>query len=109
MRLWFKILLLGVAFSGFAFCDAIKPSELSKGGSVARDQQLSEIRDIMRGGRGGYLDIGFHYLPFRTQTPLQTEYGTHDGYAFRHHAAVFGSGEVAPDKHLGMLLWLERS
>ncbi len=109
MRLWFKILLLGVAFSGFAFADAIKPSELSKGGSVARDQQLSEIRDIMRGGRGGYLDIGFHYLPFRTQTPLQTEYGTHDGYAFRHHAAVFGSGEVAPDKHLGMLLWLERS
>ena len=109
MRLLSKILLLGVALSGFVFADAINPSDLSKGGAVARDQQLSEIRDIMRGGRGGYLDIGFHYLPFRTQTPLQSEYGKHDGYAFRHHAAVFGSGEVAPDKHLGMLLWLERS
>ena len=106
MRLLSKILLLGVALSGFVFADAINPSDLSKGGAVARDQQLSEIRDIMRGGRGGYLDIGFHYLPFRTQTPLQSEYGKHDGYAFRHHAAVFGSGEVAPDKHLGMLLWL---
>ena len=33
--------------------DAISSDALAKGGSVTRDQQLREIRDIMRGGRGG--------------------------------------------------------
>ncbi len=109
MRFLSKILLIGLSLSGIVLADAIKPSGLSMGGAVARDLQLSEIRDIMRGGRGGYWDLGLLYLPFRTQTPLLSEYGEHEGFAFRHHLAAFGSGEVAPDKHLGMLLWYERS
>ena len=76
---------------------------------MTRDQQLREIRDIMRGGRGGYIDLGFNYLPFRTQTPLESPYGEHEGYAFKHHFAGFGSGEVTKNNHLGFLLWFERS
>ena len=89
--------------------DAIPASALATGGAVTRDQQLREIRDIMRGGRGGYIDLGFNYLPFRTQTPLESPYGEHEGYAFKHHFAGFGSGEVTKNNHLGFLLWFERS
>lgn len=96
-------------FAGVALADAIPASALAAGGAVTRDQQLREIRDIMRGGRGGYIDLGFNYLPFRTQTPLESPYGEHEGYAFKHHFAGFGSGEVTKNNHLGFLLWFERS
>lgn len=104
-----RFLLILFALAGFALADGIMAEDLSVGGGVSRDRQLTEIRDIMRGGRGGYIDLGFYYLPMRTQTPLLSEYGKHLGYAFKHHLAGFGSSEVAPKKYLGMLLWFERS
>lgn len=100
--------LLSLAAS-FSIADAIPAGALSAGASQTRDQQLREIRDVMRGGRGGFLDVGFNYLPLSSQTPLESPYGEHDGFAFRHHFAGFGSGEVAKHSQLGALLWFERS
>lgn len=100
--------LLSLAAS-FSIADAIPAGALSAGASQTRDQQLREIRDVMRGGRGGFLDVGFNYLPLPSQTPLESPYGEHDGFAFRHHFAGFGSGEVAKHTQLGTLLWFERS
>lgn len=100
--------LLSLAAS-FSIADAIPAGALSAGASQTRDQQLREIRDVMRGGRGGFLDVGFNYLPLPSQTPLESPYGEHDGFAFRHHFAGFGSGEVAKHTQLGALLWFERS
>lgn len=89
--------------------DAVSPEALAVGGATMRDNQLSEIRDVLRGGRGGYIDFGFNYLPSVTQTPLKSEFGEHDGFAFRHHLAGFGSGDLTKNDHLGLLLWFERS
>lgn len=100
--------LLSIA-TGLALADAIPTGALSAGSAQTRDQQLREIRDVMRGGRGGFLDVGFNYLPLPSQTPLESPYGEHDGFAFRHHFAGFGSGEVARYSQLGALLWFERS
>lgn len=94
---------------GSAFADAVSADALASGGSQIRDNQLREIRDILRGGRGGYIDFGFNYIPVVTQTPLKSEYGVHDGFAFRHHVAGFGAGEVTKNNYLGALLWFERS
>lgn len=95
--------------AGVAFADAVSMNALANGGAVMRDNQLREIRDVLRGGRGGYVDIGLNYMPLPSQTPLKSQFGEHDGFAFRHHAAAFGTGEISPSKHLGVLLWLERS
>lgn len=102
----FACLLL---LSGPALADAVSVDALASGGATMRDNQLREIRDVLRGGRGGYVDLGFNYIPVVTQTPLKSEYGEHDGFAFRHHMAGFAAGEVKKNHYLGFLLWLERS
>ena len=109
MKLIYRALFILLAMAVVAFADGIKPDALAKDGAVTRDRHLSEIRDVMRGGRGGYIDFGFYYLPSRAQTPLLSEYGEHKGFLFNHHFAGFGSGEVAPHKYMGALLWFDRS
>lgn len=105
-----KYLVLTVfCLVGTSFADAVSVDALSNGDLVVRDNQLKEIRDILRGGRGGYVNFGFNYTPFSTQLPLESPYGEHDGFAFRHHFAGFGSGEITRGNHLGFLLWFERS
>lgn len=95
--------------AGQALADAVSIDALAVGGATMRDNQLGEIRDVLRGGRGGYLDFGFNYMPLVSQTPLKSEYGEHDGFAFRHHMAGFGAGEISKNNYLGFLLWFERS
>ena len=109
MQFVLKSFLILLVLVGFAFADGIEPSALAKDGAVTRDRHLTEIRDIMRGGRGGFVDLGFYYLPMRTQTPLQSPYGEHQGYAYNHHFAGYGAGDVARGKQLGALLWFDRS
>lgn len=105
-----KTLLSLVAVSAVsALADAVSVDALANGGAVTRDYQLREIRDVLRGGRGGYVNFGFNYMPLVSQTPLETEYGEHDGFAFRHYLAGFGAGEIKKHNYLGLLLWLERS
>ena len=109
MQFVLKSVLLSLVLVGFAIADGVKPEALAKDGAVTRDRHLTEIRDIMRGGRGGYIDFGFYYTPTREQLPLESQYGEHKGYAFNHHFAGFGAGEVAKYRHMGALLWFDRS
>lgn len=106
----FKIvgtLLLGASLT---FADSIRADALSRDGAVTRNRQLSEISDVLLGGLGAYLDFGFYYTPFADQLPLNSQYGDHDGFAFRQHFGVFfDATEFAPGKHLGVSLWLDRS
>ena len=109
MQFVLKSALISLVLVGVALADGIKPEALAKDGAVTRDRHLTEIRDIMRGGRGGYIDFGFYYTPSREQLPLESLYGEHDGFAFNHHFAGFGAGEVAKNRHMGALLWFDRS
>lgn len=109
MQFVLKSVLISLVLVGAALADGIKPEALAKDGAVTRDRHLTEIRDIMRGGRGGYIDFGFYYTPSPDQLPLESEYGEHDGFAFNQHFAGFGAGEVAKGRHMGALLWFDRS
>lgn len=101
------LLLLGASLT---FADGIRTGNLSRDGAVTRDRQLSEISDVLLGGRGAYLDFGFYYTPFSDQLPLKSQFGSHEGFAFRQHFGVFfDATEFAPGKHLGMALWFDRS
>ena len=109
MQFVLKSALITLTLVGVALADGIKPYALAKDGAVTRDRHLSEISDIMRGGRGGYIDLGFYYTPSREQLTLESQYGEHEGFAFNHHFAAFGAGEVAKGRHMGALLWFDRS
>lgn len=104
-----RLFVVLFALVSFAIADGISPAALSANGAVTRDRHLSEIGELMRGGRGGFIDLGFYYLPSSHQIPLESEYGEHDGFAFNHHFAGFGAGEVAKGRHMGALLWYDRS
>ncbi|MCF0223687.1 MAG: hypothetical protein HUK20_05410 [Fibrobacter sp.] len=93
----------------YVIADGITPEVLSAGGAVARDRALNEIRQVMLGGRGGYLDLGFYYTPLATQLPLRSEYGLHDGFATWQHVSGFMSGELNKNLQGGFLLWFDRS
>lgn len=109
MQFVLKSALITLTLVGVALADGIKPYALANDGAVTRDRHLSEISDIMRGGRGGYIDLGFYYTPSREQLTLESQYGEHEGFAFNHHFAAFGAGEVAKGRHMGALLWFDRS
>lgn len=105
-----RALFLFVLFlAAICFADGLIPSKVSAGGSVTRDRQLQEIEKVLRGGRGGYIGLGTYFLPTPHQLPLSTEYGEHDGFAFRQRFAGFGAGEISKNLHMGALLWFDRS
>ena len=62
MQFVLKSALIALTLVGVALADGIKPYALANDGAVTRDRHLSEISDIMRGGRGGYIDLGFYYI-----------------------------------------------
>lgn len=103
---FFLTLLVGTIA---CYADGVTPDALSKNGAVTRDRHLMEISDVLLAGRGGYIDFGLYYTPFASQHPLKSQYGEHDGFAFRHHLGAFAAGEVAPQKYMGALLWFDRS
>lgn len=105
----FYTLVLTLAMATWSLADPITTEALSAGGAVTRDRHLKEISDVMRGGRGGYFDIGLYYIPAPDQLPLKSKYGEHEGFAFRQHAAAFATANVAKHLHLGALAWIDRS
>lgn len=110
MRKIFKCLLLLLSMvAGSAFADAVPVNAISTAGSQIRDRQLREIRDVLRGGRGWYFDMGTNYFPLSSQTPLESKFGEHDGFVSRQHFAAFGAGNISPDGFLGFMLWFDRS
>jgi len=64
---------------------------------------------VMRGGRGGFFDIGYTYTPSSEQLQLNSKYGIHDGFAFRHHYGIYGSWVLDSISHLGFLTWFDRA
>ena len=80
-----KILFLLAMAAGIAFADPIPTEALTQSGLTMRDRQLRDIGLVMRGGRGGFFDIGYTYTPSSEQLQLKSKYGVHDGFAFRHH------------------------
>lgn len=105
----FRALILSLALVSVSFADRISTDAISKGGEVTRDRHLKEIGEVLRGGRGGYFGFGMYYTPLVDQLPLQSEYGKHDGFAFRHHISAFGAMEYSKNVFLGALLWLDRA
>jgi len=105
----FYTLVLTLTMATLSLADPITTDALSAGGAVTRDRHLKEISDVMRGGRGGYFDIGLYYTPAPDQLPLKSMYGEHEGFAFRQHAAAFATANVAEHLHLGALAWIDRS
>ena len=104
-----KILLLLTFAAGAVFADPIPTEALTQGGLVMRDRQLRDIGLVMRGGRGGFIDIGYTYTPSSGQLQLKSKYGVHDGFAFRHHYGIFGSWVLDSISHFGFLTWFDRS
>ena len=104
-----KIFLLLALVSVVAFADPIPTEALTQGGLVMRDRQLRDIGLVMRGGRGGFVDIGYTYTPSSEQLQLRSQYGVHNGYAFRHHYGIFGSWVLDSISHFGFLTWFDRA
>ena len=104
-----KILLLLTIAAGVVFADPIPTEALTQGGLVMRDRQLRDIGLVMRGGRGGFIDVGYTYTPSSEQLQLKSKYGVHDGFAFRHHYGIYGSWVLDSISHLGFLTWFDRS
>lgn len=104
-----KLFFLLALAAGVAFADPIPAEALTQGGLQMRDRQLQDIGLVMRGGRGGYIDIGYTYTPSSEQLQLKSKYGVHDGFAFRHHYGIFGSWVLDSISHLGFLTWYERA
>ena len=104
-----KIFLLLAMAAGVAFADPIPTEALTQSGLVMRDRQLRDIGLVMRGGRGGFIDIGYTYTPSSEQLQLKSKYGVHDGFAFRHHYGIFGSWVLDSISHLGFLTWFDRA
>ena len=109
MRNFFKVVLLLAVVAGVAFADPIPTEDLTQGGLVMRDRQLRDIGLVMRGGRGGFIDIGYTFTPSSEQLQLKSKYGVHDGFAFRHHYGIFGSWVLDSNSHLGFLTWFDRA
>lgn len=104
-----SVLLFTLALATWSFADRITLEALSNGGADTRDRHLNEIGEVMRGGTGGYLGVGVYYTPLDDQLPLESRYGTHDGFAFRQRFAAFGAAEYKKNIVLGALLWFDRS
>lgn len=105
----FSTLILSLVMATVSFADPVTTEDISAGGAITRDRHLKEINEVMRGGRGGYFDLGMYYTPAPDQLPLRSEYGDHEGFAFRQHAAAFVTGNVAKHLHLGVLAWVDRT
>ena len=69
-----KILLLLAMVAGVAFADPIPTEALTQSGLVMRDRQLRDIGLVMRGGRGGFVDIGYTYTPSSEQLQLKSKF-----------------------------------
>lgn len=82
---------------------------LASGGFWMRDDQLREVGDQLLYGNSSFFDIGLTYTPLPSQIPLKSVFGEHQGFAFRHHLAIFSSYELGAKKFLSALLWFERS
>src|SRR5574344_1270454 len=92
-----------------AFGNDITVDALARGGAFARDRQLRDFEQVFKPGTSGFFGFDMMYLPLPTQTRLSSEYGSHDGYAFRHRLEGYFSAPVArTGVDFGILWFAER-
>ena len=111
MRFVCKLRRMAIALSFAAtasLADAISVESLAGAGTWVRDDHLREMSDILLYGQGSFIDVGMYYTPLPSQIPLKSEFGEHQGFAFRHHFAGFSSTEISKGYFLGLLLWFDR-
>ena len=111
MRFVCKLRRMAIALSLAAtasLADAISVESLAGAGTWVRDDHLREMSDILLYGQGSFIDVGMYYTPLPSQIPLKSEFGEHQGFAFRHHFAGFSSTEISKGYFLGLLLWFDR-
>ena len=104
----FALCLLPVAFA-VSLANPVDVETLASGGYWTRDNQLRDVGDLLLYGKASYFDIGLNYTPLPTQLPLKSQYGEHEGFAFRHHAAFMSSYVRKDSSALSVMLQFERS
>ena len=98
-----------VASLSLSFASPITPDALSRGGRVSQENQLDEISEIVRPGVSGFIGLGTYYFPHPGQTALESNFGKHEGFAFRQRFAMYFAGPLGKsDFSLGFFWWLER-
>ena len=91
-----------------AFADPVDVETIAGGGFGVRDNQLRDVGEMLLYANGSFFDAGLNYTPFSTQLPLKSEFGEHQGFAFRQHLSVMTSYQLENQSFLTALLWVER-
>ena len=104
----FALCLLPVAFA-VSLANPVDVETVASGGFWSRDNQLRDVGDLLLYGQASFFDIGINYTPLSTQLPLKSKFGEHDGFAFRHHAAMMSSYPLSDSAAVSVLLSIERS
>lgn len=95
----FLFILLNVSF---LFADPISVDDIVKTAPITRDRQLQEFQQAFRPGVNSYFNLGISYTPLSSQLPLESPFGVHNGFAFRHHATVFFSVPTFKEKTIDL-------
>ena len=92
-----------------SFADPVDVETIARGGFWMRDNQLREIEDMLLYSYGSFIDVGTNYTPLSTQLPLKSDFGKHEGFAFRQHFSLMTSYLLENKSILTALVWFERS
>lgn len=95
----FLFVLLNVSF---LFADPVSVDDIVETAPITRDRQLQEFQQAFRPGVNSYFNLGISYTPLSSQLPLESPYGVHNGFAFRHHATVFFSIPTFKEKSIDL-------
>lgn len=87
----------------------LTPADLASQPARTSVIQLQEFRQAFRPEYTGYVAAGWMYIPLPSQTQLRTEWGTHEGFAFRQRFAAWLSNPLDNSSlRMGLLWWIER-
>ena len=87
----------------------VSPDAVADQGGRTRDAQLREFQEAFKPGYSSYMGIGWMLLPKPSQATLQSPYGIHDGFAFRHRFALMMQSPLDSSTNtIGWAWWVER-
>ena len=88
---------------------SLSPVSLENQSAYTMGLQLDEARQAIRPEYAGYMAASWMYLPLPSQSPLETRWGTHDGYAFRQRLSAWLSNPLDSSAwRVGLVWWGER-
>jgi len=105
LRICLSLLLLATLASAWN----LTPANIHAQAAQSRDGQLREFQQSYAPNYDSYVGLGWVYLPFASQSRLQSPYGLHDGFAFRHRAALLLQNPIDSSAYrIGLAWWIER-